>query len=130
MMSSIVFAPMRLERGELEARILGVLWDADEARTPREVHTALADERDLAYTTVMTVLVRLWQKGLLERDARGRAFAYRPVETRDEHVANRMRTLLAGAADRDAALTGFVESLPAAEVDGLRRIIGRLGRKS
>jgi len=120
---------MRLERGELEARVLDVLWNTDEALTPREVHTALTSDRDLAYTTVMTILVRLWHKGLLHREPRGRAFAYRPVETRDESVASRMRALLAHAGDRDAALTGFVESLPPAELDDLRRIIGQVERK-
>lgn len=115
----------RLARGELERRVLDVLWAADGALTPREVHTALAAQRSLAYTTVMTILVRLWRKGLLEREPRGRSFAYHPVETRDERVASRMRELLAGAGDRSAALAGFVESLPADEVDDLRRLLRR-----
>jgi predicted transcriptional regulator len=117
----------RLARGELEGQVLDILWSADGPRTTREVHTALAAERELAYTTVMTILVRLWQKGLLEREPRGRSYAYLPIESRDERVASRMRELLAGAADRSAALAGFVESLPAGEVDDLRRLLGEGG---
>lgn len=116
---------MRLPRGELESQVLGVLWAADSACTPRDVHDALGSERDLAYTTVMTILVRLWQKGLVNRERAGRAYAYTPVESRDERVASRMRELLAGAGDRSAALAGLVESLPDDELDALRRIVGR-----
>jgi predicted transcriptional regulator len=116
----------RLPRGELENRVMHVLWAADGPCTPREVLAALATERDLAYTTVMTILVRLHQKGLVVREPSGRTFAYRPVESQDEQVANRMRELLTGAADRAAALTGFVESLPSDERDELHRIVDRL----
>jgi predicted transcriptional regulator len=117
----------RLARGELERQVLDVLWAAEGALTPRDVHTALGSKRALAYTTVMTILVRLWQKGLLEREPRGRSFAYRPIESRDERVVSRMRELLAGAGDRSAALAGFVESLPSAELDDLRRLLEQPG---
>jgi len=113
----------RLARGELERQVLDVLWAAEGPLTPRDVHTALGSKRGLAYTTVMTILVRLWQKGLLEREPLGRAFAYRPIETRDERVVSRMRELLAGAGDRTAALAGFVDSLPPDELDDLRRLL-------
>lgn len=115
---------VRLPRGELETQVMRVLWTTDGPCTPRQVHAALARQRELAYTTVMTILVRLWQKGLVAREPAGRTFAYRPVESQDERVATRMRELLAGAGDRTAALTGFVESLPADEVEELRRILG------
>lgn len=117
----------RLAHGELERQVLDVLWAADGALTPRDVHTALGSKRGLAYTTIMTILVRLWRKGMLEREPRGRAFAYRPIETRDERVASRMRELLAGAGDRTAALAGFVGSLPPDELDDLRRLLDQPG---
>lgn len=113
----------RLARGELEAKVLDTLWEADDAQTPRDVLMAVGSDRGLAYTTVMTILVRLWKKGLLEREPRGRSYAYRPIESRDERVASRMRELLAGAGDRTAALAGFVDSLPAKELDDLRRLL-------
>jgi predicted transcriptional regulator len=121
---------VRLPRGELENQVLNVLWAADGACTPRAVHAALGSERDLAYTTVMTILVRLWRKGLVDREPAGRAFAYKPVESRDERVASRMGELLAGAGDRSAALAGFVDALPDDELEALRRIIGRAKTES
>ena len=114
----------RRQRGELENQVLQALWAADGPRTPNDVLAALGDEHGLAYTTVMTILVRLWQKGLVTRERAGRGYAYRPVESRDERVASRMRELLADAGDRSAALAGFVSSLPPDELHDLRRLLG------
>ena len=58
--------------GALETDILGVLWAASGPLTPAEVNDRL--DSGLAYTTVLTVLARLWTKGLLERTRQGRAY--------------------------------------------------------
>lgn len=73
--------------GELERAVMEVLWQTDAALSVRDVHAALAD-RDLAYTTVMTVLDRLAKKGICSRELEGRAWLYRPARTCVElHVA-------------------------------------------
>jgi predicted transcriptional regulator len=114
----------KLGRGELEARVMNVLWDHDDPMTPREVHEAIiTPRRPLAYTTVMTILVRLWEKRMLERQPRGRAYAYRPVSGRDEWAAERMHALLEQSADPAAALTHFVRAIDAREVAQLRRAL-------
>lgn len=113
----------RLPMGELEAEVMGVLWNRGGWSTPGEVHEVLVAERPLAYTTVMTILVRLWHKGRLERERDGRAYAYRPLRTREEHAAARMGELLVGVPDRSAALAHFLEALSAAERDQLRRML-------
>lgn len=113
----------RLPMGELEARVMDVLWDRRGWLTPGEVHGVLAARRPLAYTTVMTILVRLWQKGRLERQRDGRAFAYRALQTREEHAATRMSELLTSVEDRPVTLAHFLESLPPADRDQLRRML-------
>lgn len=119
----------KLGRGELEARVMDILWASDVAMTPRDVHDVLRRRRQgVAYTTVMTILVRLWQKGMLNRDESGRAYAYEPVATRVEWTAQRMREVLRGAGDRDAALTHFVRSMDAREAAQLRRALERRRR--
>lgn len=115
----------RLAAGELEGLVLGAVWDAGAPVTPREVHAAIGASRGLAYTTVMTILVRLCQKGVLEREPAGRAYAYRPRVTREERAAARMSELLASAGDRSLALTHFLDALPPAEIDELRRALRR-----
>lgn len=113
----------RLQMGELEAMVMDVLWDRRGWLTPGEVHTVLAEERSMAYTTVMTILVRLWNKGRLERQRDGRAFAYCATQTREEYAAVRMQDLLTRVGDRPTALAHFVESLPPGDRDQLRRVL-------
>lgn len=50
----------------------------------REVVDELNTRRPLAYTTVLTLISRLWARGLLAREPEGRGFRYRPVQTREE----------------------------------------------
>lgn len=113
----------RLGRGELENQVLDVVWGAPGAVTPRQVHEQLSTTRELAYTTVMTILVRLCKKGLLEREPAGRAFAYRPRISREERAAARMSDALTSAGDPSLALTHFVESLSPDQVDELRKVV-------
>ncbi len=112
----------RRPMGELEAAVMNLLWDRGGWMTPGEVHAALADS-SLAYTTVMTVLVRLWQKGRLERQRDGRAYAYHPVVTRDQDAAARMEELLARAGNRSAVLGHFLDAIDPADRDQLRRLL-------
>jgi predicted transcriptional regulator len=113
----------RLQMGGLEAAVMDVLWNRGGWSTPGEVHEVLAAERPLAYTTVMTILVRLWQKGRLERERDGRAYAYRALQSREEHAAARMGELLVAVGDRPVALAHFLQALPAADRDQLRRML-------
>lgn len=99
----------RRQRGELEHDIVAVLAGRGEAMTPAEVRDAL--DTKLAYTTVMTVLTRLCDKGVLTRHRAGRAYAYRAVVDEDEITARRMQRLLDTRDDRAAVLTRFVSTL-------------------
>ncbi len=92
------------EVGPLEERLLDVLWSRGSA-TVRE----LVDEScpDLAYTTVMTTLDRLFKKKLLAREAEGRAFRYTPCFTREE-----LHREAAGEAFRQLLNASPASSLP------------------
>lgn len=114
--------------GELEATVMEVLWDAGGWLTPGEVHEVLGRRRTLSYTTVMTILVRLWKKGRLERERDGRAYAYRPMLTREEHAASRMNEWLDGVRDRPRALAHFLSRLAPEERVQLRRLLQGPGR--
>lgn len=100
-----------------------MVWDRGGWSTPGEVLELLEAERELAYTTVMTILVRLWQKGLLERRKDGRAYAYHPIQSREEWTAQRMSELLQIANNRAEALVHFVDEMGTADRDQLRRLL-------
>jgi predicted transcriptional regulator len=93
----------------LEQEVVAVLGAAGEPLTPGQVQKAL--DAGLAYTTVMTVLSRLGEKGVVTRARAGRAFAYMLVQDGAERTARQMQRLLAGGDDRAAVLSRFVDVL-------------------
>jgi predicted transcriptional regulator len=98
---------------------MDVLWERDSPATVREVAEALAG-KNLAYTTVMTVLDRLAGKGMVERERSGRAWIYRPAAPRDAYIAQLMLDALDLAGERDAALVRFARSVSGSEAEVLR----------
>jgi predicted transcriptional regulator len=100
-------------RGGLERDVLAAVAASATPVTTGDVHAELGP--DLAYTTVMTTLVRLHDKGVLRRHKRGRAFVYElatPVEDVDASMtAHRMHRLLEGESDRAGVLARFVADL-------------------
>ena len=124
--------PKLTRLGELERAVMDHLWAAGEPLTVRQVHEALSAERDLAYTTVMTVLQRLARKNLVSQIRDDRAHQYVPVHGPDELIAGLMVDALdqaAGSIDRQAALVHFVERVGADEAEALRRALAELEAK-
>jgi len=107
--------------GALESQVLDVLWAIDGSLTPAEVLDRL--DGPLAYTTVMTVLTRLWQKGLVDRHKAGRAFAYRAAVSEAGLSADRMHSALASSGDRAGTMSRFVDSLDPRQRAQLRRLL-------
>jgi predicted transcriptional regulator len=99
----------RRPAGSLEAEVLAALWTADGPLTAGEVQADLGSE--LAYTTVMTILSRLYEKGAVERRRAGRAYRYTPVMDQADIAAARMRGMLEAGDDRAEVLARFVGSL-------------------
>ncbi|MFC5261084.1 BlaI/MecI/CopY family transcriptional regulator [Kribbella qitaiheensis] len=112
--------------GDLERLVMEQLWAADDALTVREVHERLAGTRDLAYTTVMTVLDRLAKKHLTERERDGKAWRYKAAAPREEMAADLMRDALDRAGDRREALVRFVGQVSDEEAALLRDALARL----
>ncbi len=100
---------------------MAFLWSTSPPSSPADVHQGVAP--DLAYTTIMTVLTRLWDKGFLDRERKGRAYVYTPVRSEAEHRAAQMQSVLEGCGDRKAALSSFVQSLGKAERRQLRTLL-------
>jgi predicted transcriptional regulator len=111
--------------GELESRVMAALWDAGGPRTVRAVHTTLAAERPLAYTTVMTVLDNLHGKGWVRRERAGRAWVYTPARAREEAGAEMLRDMLDSLGDPRGVLLHFARGMDEGESEFLRRALSR-----
>ncbi len=114
---------MRRAPGELEAAVLAELWAANEPVPAGEVQQRLPG--DLAYTTVLTILSRLCDKGAVIREKRGRSFVYWAAEDEAGLAARRMRTVLDGEPDRHGVLARFVSGLSRADEQLVRELLRR-----
>ncbi len=115
---------------------MDTLWGAGDAwLTVRDVHERLSKERDIAYTTVMTVLDRMTHKQIVEREREGRAWKYRPTHSRGEMTAEVMRQALGEFAEgadghgRAAALVAFVGEASESDRQALRDALAELERR-
>lgn len=108
----------RLALGPLELKVLAVLWDRGRAATVRHVQPSFPQ---LAYTTLMTTLDRLYRKGVLRRRRLGRAFGYEPRCSRDELLGQMMSgqvvDLLASCGDSTVLLSTLVQAVGHADAE-------------
>lgn len=93
-----------------------------------DVHARLEQERDIAYTTVMTTVSRIHDKGLLERDRDGKRYLYRPVMDKSEFLRSMAREVLGSMFDTgsevaEALLQERVAEADGAELDRLEALI-------
>lgn len=120
----------QVEVGASELEVLKVLWDEGPC-TVRQVHAALHDRgRRVAYTTVMTFLNRLEQKGSVAADKRGLAYVYRAVVSREKLSRSRLKTLVQemydGAAGSLVLHLVKSEQLTPNEVAELQKLLDKL----
>ncbi|MFI6147325.1 BlaI/MecI/CopY family transcriptional regulator [Streptomyces sp. NPDC051109] len=113
--------------GELEDAVMTRVWQWNRPVTVREVLEDLQQERSIAYTTVMTVMDNLHQKGWVRREAEGRAYRYTAVSTRAAYSAALMNEAWSTSDNPAAALVAFFGMMSAEQRDALRdafRIVG------
>lgn len=117
-------------QGELQTQIMPVLWRLGEG-TVEQVRAGLPKRYRSAYNTVQTVLNRLAERGLLDRDRDGLAYVYRPRITEAEYVSRSIETALAGASTeaRQAALARLVGGLDKRELTELRSLARDIERR-
>src|SRR5262249_7201221 len=127
-------ADRQYDLGTAELEVLRALWDGGPA-TVRQVMNYLHERgRTVAYTTVLTFLTRLEQKGYVCSDKSGLAYVYRATLTRDRVTRSRLRTLLEqlydGAAGQLALQLIRTERFSADEIEELHKLINRLDAKN
>lgn len=118
--------------GELESTIMERMWSYRRPASVRDVLEDLRKEREIAYTTVMTVMDKLHTKGLLKRQPVGRAYIYETVASKEAYTAELMRDSLAASGNRAATLVHFLERLTpeeAAALEAALHVFPMLGRR-
>ncbi|MER7035277.1 BlaI/MecI/CopY family transcriptional regulator [Streptomyces albidoflavus] len=106
--------------GELEDAVMTRVWQWNRPVTVREVLEDLQRERSIAYTTVMTVMDNLHQKGWVRREVDGRAYRYTAVSTRAAYSAALMNEAWSRSDNPAAALVAFFGMMSAEQREALQ----------
>lgn len=103
---------------DAELEIMHVVWELDNA-TVREVHERLNQRRALAYTTVMTMMNILEEKGHLTRNKQGRAYRYAPVRPKSQVISGMVDDFVGKVFEGSARplVLGLVEERKLSEKD-------------
>jgi predicted transcriptional regulator len=106
--------------------VLDILRQAGRPLTPGEVLGQLSSSgaEPLAYTTVVTILSRLYDQGIADRFRAGRAYAYQAAADEAQLAGRRMYRMLDAEDDRAGVLASFVDGLSARDEQVLRELLG------
>lgn len=121
------------ELGAAELEVLNVLWDQGPCTVRQVLDDLLLKGRRLAYTTVLTFLTRLEQKGVVKSDKTGIAYVYRTTVTRDRIRKSRLKSLVSqlydGAAGPLVLQLIKTEKFSNEEIETLQQLIKQLDAK-
>lgn len=114
--------------GELESDIMEIVWDSKSPIFVRDVTLDLQRNRKVAYTTVMTIMGRLVEKGLLKRATSGKAYTYQPVYSKERFLTRISRQIIKNFVSKfgESAIAHFaqeVEKLAPQKRKQLRKIL-------
>src|SRR5450830_680212 len=95
--------------GKLEAEVMQCMWGCSEG-TVQSVVGTIGKRRPLAYTTVMTVMGHLVDKGLLSRSSDGKRYLYKVAQTREDFLRSALQNVVRQTLSDfgDLAIAGFV----------------------
>lgn len=111
--------------GRLELAVMNVVWNRQPVTVSDVLETLHQDEgRQLAYTTVMTIMSRLAEKGWLVAEKQGRAFSYQAMHSREEAEAAAVTSVVRALLEDfgDVAITQFVKELDDIDPNQLARL--------
>jgi len=114
--------------GDLEARVIGVVWKLDRPASARVVHERVIAEHPVAIHTVITVLNKLVAKGLLSREKEADVFHYRAILGEGEFLAQTSRRLVEGilSLGPDAVAASFVDVMAERDPERLGALMERI----
>lgn len=112
------------KQGELEAQILGCLWDRPDGLTSQQILALLGDD-SMAITTILTVLSRLGDKGLVTKaPGSGRTLLFKATSTREKHTAELLLSAMESA-NPSLVFSHFTAGLSKAQVQKLKDILNQ-----
>lgn len=99
--------------GELESEIMEIIWRQKDAVAVKDITEILSKKRQIAYTTVMTIMTRLANKGVLIRHLSGPSYLYKPKVTKEQFIARAVHGIFSSAVSTlgEEVLAHFVKEI-------------------
>jgi predicted transcriptional regulator len=112
--------------GELEEKLMNILWSSDRPLKPSEVQEMAGNTH--AYTTIMTVLTRLYEKGILKRKKKGKAYYYHPDTKKEQFATPRLKKLFERIINSygEIAVSQFMDVLETLDAEEINKLRSRL----
>lgn len=115
--------------GELESEIMEIIWDQKGAVSVKDITEILSKRRQIAYTTVMTIMARLVNKGVLVRHLSGPSYLYKPKVSKEQFISRAVHGIFSSAVSTlgEEVLAHFVkeiQKISPKKRQGLLRILG------
>ncbi|MCL4417006.1 MAG: BlaI/MecI/CopY family transcriptional regulator [Actinobacteria bacterium] len=117
--------------GKLENEIMKIIWQSEFPLSVRDVMTLLQKKRTIAYTTVMTVMGRLTEKGVLSRKLYGSSYLYEPKVNREKFVSSYVHNMFKTAVSTlgQEAVTHFIKEIQKLSPERRNKLIKMLDQK-
>ena len=109
--------------GELEQAVLSCLWDRPDGLSSSQILALLGDE-SIAVTTILTVLARLCEKHLVQKElSGGRALLFKATTSREQHTASLLLAAMKNSISPELAFRYFIDGLSPAQISSLRQVL-------
>jgi predicted transcriptional regulator len=113
--------------GPLEHQIMDIVWKQKEA-TVYSVVDQICKEKQLAYTTIMTVMSRLAKKGVLKREKKGKTYIYSPIESKEKFIHQLVQNTISKMVDMfgEDALAAFVDETQNISIENKKKLVAKI----
>lgn len=111
--------------GELESEIMKLVWDVNTPTSVKTITESLLKKRKIAYTTVMTVMGRLVEKGLLKRKSFGKAYQYEAAYSKDKFLTRISRQIIKNFVSSfgESAIAHFAQEVDKIPIEKRKKLI-------
>ncbi|MEY4981287.1 MAG: hypothetical protein RL174_625 [Actinomycetota bacterium] len=112
------------QQGELESLVLDALWSSSSPLTSLQILESISPDGELAQTTILTVLSRLVDKGIVLRESgTGRSLLFSTAQTREEFAADSMLRVFSLSQNQALALSHFAKGLSEEQITALKQAL-------
>lgn len=117
--------------GKLESEIMEIIWAYGNPVSVRVVTETLHKKRQIAYTTVMTIMGRLVKKGVLIRKVASMGYLYQPKFSKEKFVAKAAHRIFSGAVSSfgDEVLIHFMKEIQKLSIQKRQKLLKILDEK-